>query len=227
LIAALAVFVGTHFLMSHPLRARMVAALGNAGFPIVYSLISLASFFWAIVAFREAPISVPLWNIGDLIWWIATVLMLIGSILFAGSIAGNPALPRPDAAALAKAPVHGVFAITRHPMMWGFAIWGVVHILASGQMRTIILAIGLIFLALVGSAGQDRKKAMLMGDDWADWRNRTSFIPFGNQVSGTASWRTAWPGRRNILLGLLLWLGASWLHPYFGGPIAGLFRWIG
>jgi uncharacterized membrane protein len=158
---------------------------------------------------------------------VATVLMLLGSILFAGSIAGNPALPRPDAAALAKAPVRGALAITRHPMMWGFAIWGLVHILASGQVRTIILAAAMIILALAGAAGQDRKKAVLMGADWADWRSRTSFMPFGLQISGAESWKSAWPGRTNILLGLLLWLGATWAHPWFGGPVAGMFRWIG
>ncbi len=227
LITALAVFVGTHFLMSHPLRARMVATLGNNGFAIVYSLVSLASFAWAIMAFRDVPPGARLWSDGDLLWWIATVLMLIGSILFAGSIAGNPALPRPDANDLAKAPARGVFGITRHPMMWGFAIWGLVHIVASAQPRTIALAIAMIFLALVGSAGQDRKKAILMGAAWTDWSSRTSFTPFGAQLSGKASWKSAWPGRTNILLGTLLWLGASWLHPYFGGPIAGMFRWIG
>jgi uncharacterized membrane protein len=135
-------------------------------------------------------------------------------------------MPRPDAASLAQAPARGVFGITRHPMMWGFALWGVVHIIASGQVRSITLAVAMVLLALAGSAGQDRKKAVLMGADWQNWRSKTSFIPFGLQLSGQASWKNAWPGRTNILLGLLLWLGATWLHPWFGGPVAGMFRWI-
>lgn len=226
-ITALALFVGTHFLMSHPLRARMVAGLGINGFSIVYSLVSLGTFGWAIMLFGDVTPGEPLWVSGDLSWWIATVLMLIGSILFAGSFAGNPAVPRPDAALLAAGPARGVYAITRHPMMWGVATWGLVHIIASGQPRTITLCIALIFLALGGSAGQDKKKAVLMGDAWRDWASRTSFMPLARQFSGAASWASAWPGRTAVLLGTLIWLGASWAHPWFGGPVAGMFRWIG
>ena len=227
LITALAIFVGTHFLMSHPLRAAMVSRLGEKGFSAVYSLVSLGSFVWAVMLFREVPTGEPLWPTGDLLWWLASVLMLIGSILFAGSFAGNPAMPRPDAAELAKAPARGVFAITRHPMMWGFASWGLVHILASAQPRTIVLAIALIALALGGSAGQDKKKAALMGDGWRDWCSRTSFLPFARQIAGKASWASAWPGRSALLIGTLIWIGASWAHPILGGPVAGMFRWIG
>ena len=56
LLVALAAFVGTHFLMSHPLRAAMARALGAAGFMGIYSLVSLATFGWAIMAFRARPL---------------------------------------------------------------------------------------------------------------------------------------------------------------------------
>ena len=50
LALASAAFVGTHFLMSHPLRASMVGALGEKGFAGVYTLVSLATFGWMIWA---------------------------------------------------------------------------------------------------------------------------------------------------------------------------------
>ena len=93
LTAAIAIFVGTHFLMSHPLRPKMVAGLGNNGFQIVYSIISLATLLWAISAYRDAPFSAPLWAANDGLWWAASVLTLIGFILFVGSFFGNPAMP--------------------------------------------------------------------------------------------------------------------------------------
>ena len=43
LVAACLAFVGTHFAMSHPLRAGMVRALGEKGFQGVYTLVSLAT----------------------------------------------------------------------------------------------------------------------------------------------------------------------------------------
>lgn len=226
LALALAAFVGTHFLMSHPLRAPMAKALGAMGFQIVYSLISIGTFAWAVMAFGRAPTTEPFWPVGDLVWWAATVLMLIGSILFAGSLFGNPALPRPDARQLAQAPARGVFAITRHPMMWGFALWALVHALVAPNAATLTLSGFIAFLALAGSAGQDRKKAALMGDEWKDWASRTSFVPFAAQLSGKSGWGTAWPGRTVVLAGTLLWLAASWAHPYFGLPVAGLWRWL-
>ena len=34
----------------------------------------------------------------------------------------------------------GVFAITRHPMMWSFTLWGTAHILVFPTTENIILA---------------------------------------------------------------------------------------
>ena len=225
-ITALAIFVGTHFAMSHPLRAKMAAGLGTKGFQIVYSVISLATFAVAMMIYRELPDKAPLWAAGDALWALASALMLIGSILFAGSIIGNPALPAPGAAALTKATPKGALAITRHPMMWGFAAWAVTHLLVSPQPKVIALTVGLAFLAIVGSKGQDRKKQLLMGDDWRDWQARTSFIPFAGQISGRISWASAMPSWRVILFGIALWLNATKLHPTFGAPSAGIWRWL-
>lgn len=55
LLAASIAFVGGHFVMSHPLRAPMVRIFGEKGFLVLYSLVSLATFAWMILAFRDAP----------------------------------------------------------------------------------------------------------------------------------------------------------------------------
>jgi uncharacterized membrane protein len=225
-LLALAAFVGTHLLMSHPLRKPMVSALGEKGFQGVYSLISIVTFVWVIFTFRSTTTDAPAFAVNDGIWWVATVSMLIGSILFAGSLIGNPALPQPGADKLAAAPARGVFGITRHPMMWGFAFWAITHALASPTPRVLALTAAMAFLALAGSLGQDKKKAALMGDAWQGWVSRTAFVPFSGQLSGRISWASAWPGRTTLLLGTLLWLGASWAHPLLGQPVAGLWRWL-
>ena len=36
----------------------------------------------------------------------------------------------------------------------------------------------ILFLALAGSVGQDRKKAKLMGERFHEWTAQTAFIPF-------------------------------------------------
>jgi uncharacterized membrane protein len=219
-------FVGTHFLLSHPLRAPIVKRVGENAFQGIYSLVALATFAWVYFAFKAAPRGIDFWPVGDVIWAISSALMLFGSILFVGSFIGNPAMGMPGAEVAATKPASGVFTITRHPMMWGFALWGIVHALVAPYGASFILTLGMAFLALAGSMGQDAKKSALMGDNWRNWKSRTSFIPFGNQVRGRSRWSTAWPGRTAFLGGVVIWLAACYVHPMLGGPIAGIWRWL-
>ena len=61
-------------------------------------------------------------------------------LAWAGSLIGNPALPTPMAQAQARAEPKGVFKVTRHPMMWGFALWALSHIVLWWSVRTLIVA---------------------------------------------------------------------------------------
>ena len=206
-------FVGLHFLMSHPLRAPLVRAAGEGPFRGIYSLVALITFGGMIYYYGRIGREPPLWEVSEAIWIAATLLMWIGSILFVGSFVGNPALP---GARRPKGPPAGVFAITRHPMMWGFASWAIVHLAVIAMPKALVFDGAIIFLALVGSAMQDRKKKALMGETWHEWSAQTAFVPF---TRGLAN-----PGTLALVGGTLLWLAASWLHP---GHMAGPWRWIG
>lgn len=219
-LAAVA-FVGTHFLLSHPLRAPIVARVGERGFLIVYSLVAFLTLGWLAIAYRGAPAAAPLWPLGDLLWAIATVIMLIASVLFMGSLVRNPALPDPTRAAPAAVPEpRGVFAITRHPMMWAFALWGVAHILVYPDPSNLVLAGAIIVLALIGAHLQDRKKARLQPDFWPQWQARTSFLPFasGRPIGSL--------GGHALGGGFVVWLAATWAHWPLAGWAAGIWRWI-
>jgi uncharacterized membrane protein len=217
LIAANVAFVGSHFAMSHPLRAPMIRALGETGFTLAYSAVSLATLGWVWFAFGSAP-PADLPGSGQAGWIIATILMLPAMILLAGSLFGNPALPTPMAEQQARAEPRGVFRITRHPMMWSFALWAAAHIVLLWSWRTTITASAIGLLALLGAHLQDRKKERLMGESWAVWESRTSYWP---QVSGFAS-----AGAVPWALGLVLFVALSWAHIPFGGIAAGIWRWL-
>ena len=204
-------FVGLHFLLSHPLRAPLVRRLGERPFALVYSVIALATFGAMIYYYRVIGREPQLWPVSDAYWIIGTLLMWLGSVLFVGSFAGNPAL---RGARGPSGPPRGVFAITRHPMMWGFALWGIVHLMVVATPMALVLDISIIFLALVGSAMQDRKKKRLLGDRWYQWSAQTAFVPF---TRGLAS-----PGLFAFAGGTFLWLLATWLHPMPTGP----WRWL-
>jgi len=139
--------------------------------------------------------------------------MWLGAILFVGSFISNPALPGARLERGRKPA--GVFAITRHPMMWSFALWAVVHLFAIATMKALVFDAAIFFLAVVGSIGQDAKKRKLMGERFHEWLGQTAFIPFTKGV--------AWPGTTAFVGGTLLFLIATWLHPL---PV-GIWRWIG
>lgn len=209
LALASAAFLGTHFLLSHPLRAPLVSRMGEGPFRGLYSLLAAVTFGLMIWAYGRIGDQQPLWIPGDTSLLIATVLMWLGAILFVGSFFGNPALP---GARRQNGPPSGALAITRHPMMWGFALWAIVHIIVVATSKALIFDGSILFLALVGAAMQDRKKRALMGQDWHDWSAQTAFLPFTRGF--------AYPGTFSLIGGTLLFLLATWLHPMPVGPWA-------
>lgn len=154
-------------------------------------------------------------------WWpIASALMLIATILLAGSFVRNPAFPHPGAQAAEIPQPRGVFAITRHPMNSSFMLWALVHMSLLGSVRNLIVAGGIFLLALLGSLGQDRKKARLIGEPWRRWQARTSFAPFAAVVSGRLRWSAAVPGAVALIGGVAIWGGVTAIHAPAQSPLA-------
>jgi len=223
LLAAIA-FVGTHFLLSHPLRRPIVGRIGEAAFQGIYSLVAAATLIWMVLAYRSAPPTAVFWPVEDGLWAGGTIVMLLASTLLVGSLIRNPALPTGGAQAKYPETARGVFAITRHPMMWSFALWGLCHIAVYPMMKTIVVALAIIVLALVGAALQDRKKERLEPDFWPAWEARTSYWPFAAIARRRA--RLGGFGMHAIAGGLVIWLAATWAHIPLSGWPAGIWRWI-
>ncbi len=217
LFAANVTFVGMHFAMSHPLRRPLVCALGGRGFQLVYTLVSVAAFAWIVVAFKASPPG-DLPGSGEEGWVVATVLTIPAMVLLAGSLVGNPALPTPLAEKQARAEPRGVFAITRHPMMWGIALWALSHLILATSWRTTITAAAMGALALIGARLQDRKKKALMGDAWAQWEAKTTYWPRWGMFGriGALPWAA----------GITLFLLLTWLHLPLGGIAAGPWSYL-
>ena len=217
LVAASTAFVGLHFAMSHPLRPALMK-LGMGGFMAVYNLVSIAAFVWMVLAFRAAP-SGDLGTSGELGWLAATLLTLPAVVLWLGSLTPrNPSMPTPGAEAAARAGPAGAFLVTRHPMMWGFALWALSHIVLFVSWRTLIVAGAILVLALVGARLQDRKKEAQMGAAWEQWEAKTSYWPRWTQLprAGVVLW----------LVGIAGWLGICWWHLQSAGIPAGIWRWV-
>lgn len=213
LILAATLFVGSHFALSHPFREPLMERVGSGLFALAYSLIAAVTLVWLVLVWRGMPHVAPAWVLPEWGLALSAIAMLAGCVLLAGSVIGNPALAQSGAGAMAMREPHGMLAITRHPMMWSFAIWAAVHLAVWPTPANAVLTAAVAILALGGAAGQDRRKDREMGIAWMGWRARTGFVPFAAIAEGRASWRQAWPGWGVLALGVAIWLVASWAHP--------------
>lgn len=213
LIIAVSLFVAGHELLSHPFRVPLVRRLGEKGFMGFYAVVALGSLGWAGELWKRIPPD-RLWQVPGWAYPASAAVMLLAFVLFVGSVsAPNPALMGGQKA---RPGVRGVQGITRHPMMWAFALWAMVHMAMSADSRTLVLAGGILVLALLGSAMQDRKK-LAAQPGYAAHVAATAFLPFGRIVSGAAPLASAWPGAVAVLGGLALWAGMLFAHPWLIG----------
>jgi uncharacterized membrane protein len=101
--------------------------------------------------------------------------------------------------------------------MWGFALWGIAHLLANGDAANVLLFGGLITLALLGARHIDAKKRRSMGEAWQPFATATSFLPFAAIAAGHARFRASEIGWWRIVLGVTLYGLLVWAHPLLFG----------
>lgn len=216
LALALVAFVGSHELLSHPLRKPIADKIGEKAFQGLYSVVALGAFAWVVFAFQAAPVEV-LWVAPSWVWTLGSLVMLGASVLFAGAfLSPNPSLNMMGGV-LAKNPSpQGVMRITRHPMLWSFGLWAAVHAAVSGTSAVLLLTVGMGFLSLFGAKMLDGKKQRQLGAGWVAFEAATAFVPFGRGF--------ALPGWKATIGGVLVFLGATWLHPRLGAPVVGIWN---
>jgi uncharacterized membrane protein len=214
LALAVTAFVGSHLALSHPLRRPLCERLGDRGFFLLYSAVAAATLAWIILAYQrsdERLWEAPLWS-----WKPGSAIVALASILLVGSFVGNPAFPHPGAEAQEMPPAKGVFAVTRHPMNWSVMLWAAVHGTLWSSPPVLVLAGGMFVLALVGSLGQDLKKASAPNSRWGEWQARTSFFPFVALFQRRASWRNLAKGWPALIGGLAFWFAITRYHAPLG-----------
>lgn len=163
-IAALLVFLALHMVPAiPPLRAGLVGAMSRSNYLIGYSLASLLALAWLFHATMRLDF-VPLWEAAASQAWIPLVLTPIGLVfLVAGLLSPNPAsitLRPPDLAPGA------ITSVTRHPVLWGFALWAGSHLVPNGDMRSLLLFGSLLAFALLGMVMTDRRARRRLGEHW-------------------------------------------------------------
>jgi uncharacterized membrane protein len=125
MIVGLALFLGAHTLTTQrELRARFVAAMGEGGYKIGYALVSLAGLaliVWGFAHYRATG-WIDVWYPPKAFKHITVALMLPAVIMVvAAYIRGR------------------IYTVLKHPMLAGVKLWAFAHLLANGDLGSIIL----------------------------------------------------------------------------------------
>ncbi len=214
LALATLVFLAAHFVPSTPLRARLVSALGQGPYLGLYVAIAFATLGWMSIAFAKAPFE-PLWHP----WRALPVwVMPIAFILLACALmTRNPTAVRQESALQAAEPTRGILRVTRHPLMWAFMFWAAVHVLARGDLASLIFFGGLFVLAAAGGVLIDRRRAATLGEGWRRFAGATSNVPFAAILGGRNRLDLAEIGWLKPVVGLVLFALFFAIHPWLFG----------
>ena len=125
MIAGLALFLGIHTLTTQrELRARAVASFGEGGYKIFYALVSLAGLVLIVWGFAQYRATgwIDVWYPPKALKHVAVALMLPAVIMVvAAYIRGR------------------IYTTLKHPMLSGVKLWALAHLLANGDLGSIVL----------------------------------------------------------------------------------------
>jgi len=146
LIAGLIVFIAIHLVPTMPAhRAALIARFGENGYKGLFSLVSLLGLVlivWGYGQYRAGGY-IPLWNPPRGMNHLAVTLMWFSFV----------------ALAAAYSPAGMIKGVLKHPMLVAVKIWALAHLLANGDLGSIIL-----FATLLAYAVYDRISVKKRGD---------------------------------------------------------------
>lgn len=186
---ALAAFILLHVGVSAtPLRGALVKGIGEGPYRGVFALASVGALAWMLLSYgaaRTDPANAILWNAPDWGRHVTATLVLAGFLLaVTGLLTPGPTTAGFEGALKKPDPAKGILRVTRHPFLWGVALWGAGHLFANPETSSLMLFGGLAVMALLGTRSIDRKSQARDPAHWDAFRNVTSNVPFAAIVQG-------------------------------------------
>ncbi|MFQ5667813.1 MAG: NnrU family protein [Candidatus Binatia bacterium] len=218
LVLAAAFFVGIHvFISGTSLRAAIVSKTGERAFQGLFSLLSLGGIVWMIQAYRHAP-DIALWGQVDALRPAALLLMIVAFLFVViGLATPSPTAVGGESQLDQQEPATGLLRITRHPFLWGVAIWAFTHLVINGDAAAVALFGGFLLLALVGPLSIDAKRKRAFGHKWDRFAAVTSNVPFAAIIQGRNTLKLGELGWLHIAAGLLFYAVVLVSHQWLFG----------
>ncbi len=171
LVLGLVLFLGIHsFSMARERRAAVIGTIGEGPYKGLYSLLSLAGIVLVSIGYGQyrAGGYIPVWDPPVWTRHLALLLVLVAFICFVA----------------AYLPGH-IKARLKHPMLAGVKIWALAHLLANGDLGSILLfGSFLVWAVLARISAKRRDVAAQHGGTAAPagWRNDILAVVIGTAV---------------------------------------------
>lgn len=191
-LVSILAFVGAHVILPIPaIRNGLISLIGKPAYLLAYSLLSIALITWVIVEARYAP-RIVLWQPQD--WQTLVPLLAVpiaAWLLIAGMVEPNPLSVSLRSTNARE--VGGMARITRHPVLWAFLLWAASHVVANGDLVSLIMFGGLALLALGGFSLVDFRVRRRLGEShWRELARGTSIVPFAAILAGRTRLEWTW-----------------------------------
>jgi uncharacterized membrane protein len=218
ILLAASFFVGIHLLVAGTrLRDGIVRAIGERPYLGLFSLLSLAGIVWLSHSFARSEPMAPLWQL-PMLRWVALVGTFVAfEFAVIGLTTPNPTSVGADAVLDSQEPARGMLRVTRHPFLWGVALWGLCHVLVNPDPPALLFFGALLALALMGPLSIDAKRRRVHGVRWERFAAVTSNVPFAAIFEGRNRLAIREIGAWRVALGLGLYLGVLAAHVWLFG----------
>lgn len=210
-------FAALHLLVSGTrLRDVLVARLGEKPYQGLFSLASAVVLGWLIWAYGKAraPELTPLadWRwLGAGLVFVAFLLVVLG-LLTRGptAVGGEKLMARED-------PARGIHRVTRHPFLWGIALWSAVHAVFNAGAANLLFFGTFLVVAVAGTFSIDAKRLRVHGENWRRYAAQTSNLPFAAILQRRNRLVPAEFGLASLVVAVAVFAAFAWLHARFFG----------
>lgn len=189
---SLAIFLGSHMAISRTrLKPFLISKIGKTGYLLSYSALSLILLGWLIIAAQNAP-RIQLWPWDHWLYWIPNILMPFAFIfLVAGFTVPNPLSISSRAEGFDPEKPGLIVATTRHPVLWGFLLWSLSHIIPNGEYPLVLMFMIFTLFSIAGMSLLDFKRKREMTESiWLQYSRYTNPVLFCSKAFPIGSFPT-------------------------------------
>lgn len=186
MVMGLALLIAIHLVPAQPeIRGTLVARMGDGGYKVLFSVLSLAGLALIVVGWQKLGLSVSknpeIWTPPVWTRHVSLLLMLPAMILLAAAYIPSR-----------------IRTAAKHPMLAAVKIWAFSHLLANGDLASIVLFGSLLAYAVFARISMKRRAA---GSGLGPLGTRTGGI--GGDIAAVAIGTALYAA---LLLGVHRWL---------------------